>query len=131
MRWSLFPASFAGLRGGVVCAATLAALAGCDTTRKVDCEKFLPVMTPMQSDSPSVDIVERTFASVAAIKFEDEPLREYSTNYKNTLSVLSNTLKLRANAGPDGPPDGTDDVIKRNLKEVHTDFDDISRYCAQ
>jgi hypothetical protein len=131
MRSSPFPASFAGLRGGIVCAVTLAALAGCDSTRKQDCEKFLPAMSPMQIDAPSLDAVDRTYASVSAIRFEDEPLREYSTNYKNTLSVLSNTLKLMANAGPDGPPDGTDDVLKRNYKEAHTDFYDVSRYCAQ
>jgi hypothetical protein len=131
MRSSPFTPASAGLRGAIVCAATLAALASCDSTRKQDCEKFLPAMSPVQADPISLDAIERTYTSVSAIKFEDEPLREYSTNYKNTLSVLSNTLKLRASAGPDGPPDGTDDVIKRNLKEARTDFDDVSRYCAQ
>jgi hypothetical protein len=132
MRSSPFPAAFAGLVGGVVCAATLALLSGCpNATRKQDCEKFLSAMTPMQGDVPTVDAVDRTHDSVASIQFEDEPLREYSTNYKNTLAVLSSTLRLKATAGPDGPPDGTDDVIKRNLKDARTDFDDVSRYCAQ
>jgi hypothetical protein len=131
MRSSPFPAALAGLVGGVACAATLAALAGCNTPRKQDCEKFLTAMSPMQGDAPSADAVDRTHNNVAAIQFEDEPLREYSTNYRNTLAVLSSTLRLKANAGPDGPPDGTDDVIKRNYKEAATDFDDVSRYCAQ
>ena len=131
MRSSPFPEAFAGLVGGVVCAAALAALAGCNSTRKQDCEKFLTAMSPMQSEVPSMDAVDRTHDNVAAIQFEDEPLREYSTNYKNTLSVLSNTLRLKASAGPDGPPDGTDDVIKQNYKEARTDLDDITRYCAQ
>ena len=109
-----------------------ATLAGCNTTRKQDCEKFLPAMSPMQGGTrPSADAVDRVHETVAAIQFEDEPLREYATNYKNTLAVLSNTMKLKAGAGPDGPPDGTDDVIKQNLKDARTDFDDISRYCAQ
>jgi len=73
---------------------------------------------------------ERVAIESRAIQFEDEPLREYASNYKNTLTVLSNTLKLKATAGPDGPPDGTEDVIKQNLKEARTDFDDITRYCA-
>jgi hypothetical protein len=130
MRSSPFPVVRAGLAGGFVCA-VVAALAGCNSQRKQDCDKFLTAMAPMQGDAPSVDAVDRTHDSVAAIQFEDEPLREYATNYKNTLTVLSSTLKLQGSAGPDGPPDGTDDVIKRNYKDARTDFDDISRYCAQ
>ena len=87
-------------------------------------------MAPMQGGAPSAETIDQVQGSVAAIQFEDEPLREYASNYKNTLTVLSNTLKLKATAGPDGPPDGTEDVIKQNLKEARTDFDDITRYCA-
>ena len=39
--------------------------------------------------------------------------------------------EAQISAGPDGPPDGTDNVIKQNLKDARTDFDDISRYCSQ
>src|SRR5882672_4889515 len=116
MRSSQFLAALAGLVGVGACAATCAALAGCNTQRKQDCDKFLPAMSPMQEGIPSVDTVDRVHDSVAAAQFEDQPLREYATNYKNTLTVLSNTLKLKASAGPEGPPDGTDDVIKQNLK---------------
>ncbi len=28
-------------------------------------------------------------------------------------------------------PDGTDDVIKKKLKEARADADDVKRYCAQ
>ena len=131
MRSSPILAALAGLVGVVACAVTFALLAGCNTQRKQDCEKFLTAMSPMQAGTPSVDAVDRVHESVAAIQFEDQPVREYATNYKNTLTVLSNTMKLKDTAGPDGPPDGTDDVIKQNLKEAHTDFDDVTRYCAQ
>jgi hypothetical protein len=117
--------------GALACFACLAYVAGCNTQRKQDCDTFLTAMRPMQADTPSVDVVDRVHDGVAAVQFGDEPLREYATNYKNTLTVLSNTLKLKAAAGPDGPPDGTEDVIKQNLKDARTDFDDIARYCSQ
>jgi hypothetical protein len=115
------------LAGGATAAACAT---GCNTQRKQDCDKFLPVMAPIQEGMPTADTVDRVHDSVAALTIDDQPLREYATNYKNTLTVLSNTLKLKAGAGPDGPPDGTEDVIKKNLKDARTDFDDISRYCA-
>jgi hypothetical protein len=125
MRSTPILAAVAGLVGA------LAWLAGCNTQRKQDCGTFLTAMSPMQGGTPSVDVVDRVHDSVAGAAFGDEPLREYATNYKNTLTVLSNTLKLKAAAGPDGPPDGTENVIKQNLKEARTDFDDITRYCSQ
>jgi len=64
-------------------------------------------------------------------QFQDQPLAVYAKNYRATLTVLSSTLKLQATAGPDGPPDGTADVIKQNLKDARTDYDDVSRYCSQ
>ncbi len=106
-------------------------LGGCNTQRKQDCDKFLAAMGPMQGDAPpSADAVDRVHDAVGALSLQDEPLREYATNYKNTLTVLSNTLKLKAGAGPDGPPDGTEDVIKKNVKEARTDASDIARYCS-
>jgi hypothetical protein len=115
------------LAGGATAAACAT---GCNTQRKQDCDRFLPVMAPIQEGTPTADTVDRVHDAVAALTIEDQPLREYATNYKNTLTVLSNTLKLKDTAGPDGPPDGTVDVIKKNLKDARTDFDDISRYCA-
>jgi hypothetical protein len=131
MRSSPIFKALASLVAVGACGATLATLAGCNTLRKQECEKFLPAMTPLEEGMPTADAVDRVHDRLAAVQFEDEPLREYSTNYKNTLAVLSNTLKLKDTAGPDGPPDGTDNVIKENLKEARTDFDDVSRYCAQ
>jgi hypothetical protein len=116
---------------GVCVCATFVTLAGCDSARKEDCAKFLPAMSGMQSGTPSAETVDQVLSAVAGIKFSDVPLEEYATNYKNTLTVLVNTLKLKSSAGPDGPPDGTENVIKQNLKDARTDFDDISRYCAQ
>ncbi len=107
------------------------ALLACNTVRKQECEKFLPAMGPMQGDTPSADTVDRVRESVESMEFQDEPLHEYGKNYRETLTVLSSTLKLKSSAGPDGPPDGTDDVIKSNLKDARTDYDDISRYCSE
>ena len=87
-------------------------------------------MGPLQGNAPSADAVDRVHDAVASIQFQDEPLRVYATNYEKTLAVLSNTLKLRDGAGPDGPPDGTNDVIKAKSKDARTDYDDISRYCS-
>jgi hypothetical protein len=104
--------------------------AGCNAERKQECDKFITAMGPMQGGPPSAEATDRVLADVSAIPFQDEPLQVYATNYKNTLTVLSNTLKLKDGAGPDGPPNGTNDVIKAKSKEARTDFDDISRYCT-
>jgi hypothetical protein len=107
------------------------ALVACNTERKQECEKFLSTTEPIQGDTPSQDTVDRVFQSMDAVQFQDEPLREYAKNYKTTLTILSNTLKLKSTASDDGPPVGTEDVIKTNLKEARTDYDDVSRYCSQ
>jgi hypothetical protein len=117
-------------------AASLATLAGCDTQRKQDCDKFLSAMTPIGGSAagpaaPAADAIDGVHDAVAGMQFVDVPLREYATNYKNTLTVLSSTLKLKAAAGPDGPPNGTEDVIKQNVKDARTDYDDVTRYCSQ
>lgn len=104
--------------------------AGCNDERKQECDKFLAAMAPVQG-APASDAVDQANDAVAAIQFQDQPLGVYAKNYRNTLTVLSGTLKLQASAGPDGPPDGTNDVIKNNLKEAHTDYDDVARYCSQ
>jgi hypothetical protein len=108
----------------------LGGLAGCNAQRTKECDSFLSAMAPMQEGTPTAEAVDRAHDEVGALEFQDQPLREYATNYKNTLTVLSSTLKLKASAGPDGPPDGTEDVIKKNLKEARTDREDIARYCA-
>src|SRR5882672_1794730 len=69
MRSSHFPAALAGLVGVGACAAACAALAGCNTQRKQDCDKFLTAMGPMQEGTPSVDAVDRVHDAVAATQF--------------------------------------------------------------
>jgi hypothetical protein len=124
------PSSVFIARAALSLALTVAASTGCNAERKQECDKFLAAMGPMQGAPPSAETVDHVQADVSALQFQDEPLREYATNYKATLEVLSNTLKLKDGAGPDGPPNGTIDVIKAKSKEAHTDFDDIARYCA-
>lgn len=110
--------------------AVVLAVGGCDAERKQDCDALISAMGPMKVDEPSAEVVDRVRDDVAALQVRDEPLREYTTNYKRTLTALSNTLKLKTTAGPDGPPDGTDALIKANVKAAHTDFADVSRYCS-
>jgi hypothetical protein len=111
-------------------ALALAALAasGCDAERKQECSQFLSAMKPLDNGTPSVDTVDNVSRQVGSIKFQDQPLGVYAVNYRKTLGVLSNTLKLKASGSA---PDGTDDVVKNNLKEARTDRDDVQRYCSQ
>ena len=104
------------------------AASGCDNERKQECSQFVGAMKPLDEGTPSADTVDSVSKQVAAMKFQDQPLGVYATNYGNTLKVLSSTLKLKASGSP---PDGTDDVIKKNLKEARTDKDDVQRYCSQ
>lgn len=108
----------------------LSGVFGCNAERKQECDRFIAAMGPMQSGTPTAEVVDCVQSDVAALQFQDEALGVYATNYKATLTVLSNTLKLRDSAGPDGPPDGTNDVITQKTKEARTDFDDVSRTCA-
>ena len=112
---------------------SLLALAGtlalaCNSVRRQECEKFLAAMKPLDEGRPSADTVERVRREVGAIAFQDQPLGIFAKNYAATLTILANTLELEA--GPT-PPDGTDDVIKQNLKSARTDRDDVQRYCSQ
>jgi hypothetical protein len=118
------------VRSVVTLALVAGGVLGCDPERKQQCDKFIAAMGPMQGQPVTAEVVDRVQSDVAALQLQDEPLREYAKNYKATLTVLSNTLKLKDTADPDGPPNGTSDVIKAKTKEARTDFDDISRYCA-
>jgi hypothetical protein len=104
------------------------ALTGCNPERKAECEQLMAAMKPVSDAVPTADGVDSAKASVAAIKFSDQTLGVYAKNYSQTLTVLSSTLRLKS--GPDAP-DGTEDVIKRNLAEARTDAKDTARYCAQ
>jgi hypothetical protein len=103
-------------------------LTSCDSPRKKECDSFLSAMKPLDEGMPTADLVDRVQSSVDAMQFQDQPLGVYAKNYKSTLTVLSNTIKLKASPSP---PDGTDDVIKARLKEARTDREDAARYCAQ
>jgi hypothetical protein len=108
----------------------LAALsvAACNSARKQECDKFLGVIKPLDEGTPTVDAVDRVHKDLGALQLQDEPLKVYAKNYGDKLTVLSNTLALKAGGSP---PDGTDAVIKQNLKAVRTDRDDVQRYCSQ
>jgi hypothetical protein len=131
--------AFRGLRAlgaraalaAVACSFALTCLAACDEERKQECDKILAAMRPLKEGTPTSAAVDKVKADVAAIQLQDQPLGVYAKNYEKTLSVLSNTLKLKENApSADAVPDGTEGVIKKNLAEARTDDDDISRYCA-
>lgn len=117
-----------GLVGLVALGLAALAASGCDNERKQECTQFVGAMKPLDDGTPSADTVDSVSKQVAAIKFQDQPLGVYATNYRKTLEVLSNTLKLKASGSA---PDGTDDVIKKNLKEARTDKEDVQRYCSQ
>ncbi len=107
----------------------LGALAGCNAAeRKKECDQLLTVTQPLETGTPSADGVDRARASVSAIQFQDEPLREYASNVQHTLTVLANSLRLQASPSP---PDGTDDLVKAQLKEAHEEYGDVTRYCAE
>jgi hypothetical protein len=116
------------MRSGLPLLAMLGiSVVGCNSARKQECDKFLAAMKPLDEGTPAADTVERVQRDVGAMSFQDEPLGVYAKNYGATLTILSNTLKLKTGGAP---PDGTDDVIKQNLKKARTDRDDVQRYCA-
>jgi hypothetical protein len=118
------------VRWGLVASAALAALhaSGCDAERKQECDKLLGAMKPLEQATPSADVVDSVSKQIDAMTFQDATLRIYAKNYRQTLTVLSSTLRLKASPSP---PDGTDDVIKQKLKEARTDASDVGRYCTQ
>jgi hypothetical protein len=117
----IHPVAMAILGGAIV-------VLSCNPQRKQECDKFLGAMKPLDEGSPTADVVDRVRQEVQALNLEDQPLHIYATNYENTLTVLSSTLRLKEDPSA---PDGTDDVIKARLKEARTDSEDVRRYCAQ
>jgi hypothetical protein len=103
-------------------------LPSCDSPRKKECDAFLSAMKPLDEGMPSAELVDRVANSVGALHFQDQPHGVYAKNYKATLIVLANTIRLKSSPSP---PDGTDDVIKARLKEARTDREDTARYCSQ
>ena len=112
----------------VLAAVAIGVVAGCNAERKQECDQFLGDMKPLESGTPSAESVARIQASIAAIQFQDEPLREYASNAKSTLQVLASSLETQATPTA---PDGTDDLVKAKLKEALGERNDVARYCAQ
>ncbi len=105
----------------------LASVTACNAERQQECDKLLTAMKPLDQGALSAETVDRIRASLAALQFQDEPLREYARNASATLTVLSNTLGLQAD---DAAPDGTNDVVKDNTKQARGERDDVARYCS-
>ena len=119
------------VKATVAAVATLAALlmiASCNPQRQQDCEKFVSTMKDIDEGSPSAATVDRVNQQVQALQLQDQPLQIYAENYRNTLSGLSSSLRLNESSSA---PDGTDDVIKSQLKIARTDSRDVQRYCSQ
>jgi hypothetical protein len=106
----------------------------CNEERQRACNALVLAMKPIEAPEggekviPPREAVAAVEKQVESLKLEDQPLRIYAENYLKTLAVLSNTMDLKSSSSP---PDGTDDVIKKNLKEARTQADDVKRYCAQ
>jgi hypothetical protein len=104
-------------------------LPACDEARKQECDALLGAMKPLDaSGTPSGDTVDAVMKQTDGLKLQNQALAVYAKNYHQTLTVLSATLKLKAGSSA---PDGTDDVIKRYLKEARTDRDDVQRLCSK
>lgn len=117
--------------GRVLALAALAcalAAPACDETRKQECDALLGAMKPLDVGTPSSQTVDAVSKQVGALKFQNQPLGVYATNYQKTLAILSGTLKLKEGSSP---PDGTDAVIADNLKHARTDRDDVQRFCSR
>jgi hypothetical protein len=117
-----------GLRALGVSIVAALALAACDSQRKQECEKLLAAMRPLDQGTPTAATADAVRAQVAALQPQDKPLAVYAKNYAGTLTVLSNTLRLKESGSA---PDGTEDVVRSNLKKASTDREDVQRYCAQ
>jgi hypothetical protein len=120
-----------GLRGTLTVSAVLAVLAfsaACNEQRKQECDRFLGAMKPLDEGTPSAEVVDSVAKQVEGLHLQDDTLSIYAKNYLATLAVLTGTLPLK---GDPNAPDGTDDVIKTNLKKARTDASDVARFCAQ
>jgi hypothetical protein len=118
-----------GLKAALTLTAALAVLAvsACNEQRKQECDRFLTAMKPLDQGMPGADVVDAVATQVDGLHLQDDTLHIYATNYLATLRVLSSTLRLKADPGA---PDGTDDVIKSNLKSARTDASDVARFCT-
>jgi hypothetical protein len=116
-------------------AAVLAFLSvACNEDRRRECQALVVAMKPIDAPDgnekaiPSLETVTSVKKEVEALKPTDHPLHIHADNYAKTLSVLANTLALKTSSSA---PDGTDDVIKKNLKLARAQADDVRRYCVE
>ena len=114
--------------GRILAAVVFGAAVACNAEKKQECDQVLTALKPLESPPPSADAVDRMRTALAAIQYQDQPLREYASSAKTTLQVLGNALETQA---APSPPDGTDDLVKARLKEALGERDDVARYCAQ
>ena len=126
-----------GGAGALAFALAVLLCAGCDEQRQRECQELVGAMQPLDAPEgatkvasaiPTLDAVRGVKSGVEHMTFHDQPLAIYAQNYEKTLSVLANTLEVKSSSMP---PDGVDEVIKKNLKEARADADDVRRYCAQ
>jgi hypothetical protein len=103
-------------------------IASCNPQRQQECDKFVSAMKEIDEGAPSAATVDQVSKQVETLQLQDQPLQIYASNYRNTLSALSNTLRLNESSAP---PDGTDEAIKTQLKIARTDSRDVQRYCSQ
>ena len=101
-------------------------LVACDAERQQECGKLQAALKPL-GDAPSAESVKRAHDAVAAITFQDEPLREYAKGATATMTVLANTMELQADPSA---PDGTNDVVKAKLKDLAGEQAEVTRYCS-
>jgi hypothetical protein len=99
----------------------------CNDQKKQECDRFLAAMKPLETGTPSVEMVDSVARELDSLHLQDPTLAIYAKNYRATLVVLSSTLKLKADPSA---PDGTDAVVQQNLKTARTDATDAQRYCA-
>jgi hypothetical protein len=104
------------------------ACAGCDEQRKQECDALLSTMKPLDVGTPTSATVDSVAAKIDAMKLQDQSLAIYAKNYRATLTILSNTLKLKEGGSA---PDGTDAVVQKNLKDARTDREDAARLCSK
>jgi hypothetical protein len=119
-----------GARLGLVGAllGPLSALTACNAERQQECEKLKSALKPLESGTPSAETVKRAHDAVAAMTFQDEPLREYAKGAATTLAVLASTLELQAD--PSSAPDGTNEVVKGKIKDAQGEVAEVTRYCS-
>jgi hypothetical protein len=106
---------------------------GCNEDRQQECHAFVEAVKPLEAPAgnekmvPTLDAVNGVKKQVESLKLQDQPLVIYRSNYVKTLAVLVNTLEVKSSSMP---PDGADDVIKKNLKEARADAADVRKYCS-